>query len=162
MKDYSLFNKLILHTVSAYLDRAYEEGMTKEPMHIKLMSGLRSFQTFGKFLPEEAKLLQSLGDNPILEKIKNREVSFVVYSLELMRLWVQTVPLSARKHIYLGVSNKKLLLGRAYFTTMMLSMKQKDPETYKEKRAIIDESVLNAKHYFSFMMEQLIKEKEVV
>ena len=155
MKNYTLFNRLILFTTEAYLARSIEEGLTQEEFHKKLVSGIRSFMVMGRFSKEEQKLLQELGEDPIMEKIKMTEVSFVVYALELMRLWVTEVPRKVRKNIYLGVSNKKLLLGRAYFVKTMLHLKQTDEESYKEKRQIIDDSVLNAKHFFAFFEERL-------
>ena len=158
MKNYSTFNKLILHTAEAYLTKAYEEGMTKEPMHIKLLSGLRAFQTFGKFSAEEAKLLQSFSQDPILERIKNQEISYVIYALSLLKFWVEEVPLKARKHIHLGVGNKKLLMGASAFAIFMLKQKRQDETIYKEKKQIINKSVLNARHYFSFFEENLTKE----
>ena len=161
MKDYSTFNRLILFTAEAYFARAIEEGLTQEPLHKKIVSGIRSYMTFGRFRKEEAKLLQELGEDPIMQKIKAIEISFVIYALELLRLWVTEVPRKARKSIYLGVSNKKLLMGRATFATTMIQMKRKDEDVYKEKREIIDSSVINAKHFFSFFEEKLVKEKGI-
>lgn len=155
MKNYTLFNRLILFTVEAYIARAIEDGTTHEDFHKKLVGGIRSFMVMGRFSKKESERLQKLGEDPIMEKIKNQEISFVVYALELMRLWVTEVPREVRKNIYLGVSNKKLLLGRAYFVKTMLHLKHTDEESYKEKRQIIDESVLNAKHFFSFFEEKL-------
>ena len=72
MLDYKLFNKLCLHTASAYLERAIDDGLTKEPLHIRLNSGLKALQVFMKFSPEEAKLLQSFNGDETLERIKKR------------------------------------------------------------------------------------------
>jgi len=161
MKNYLTFNRLILFTVEAYLARAIEEGLTHEEFHKKLVSGIRSFMVMGRFSKEEQERLKILGEDTIMEKIKNKEVSFVVYALELMRLWVTEVPREVRKNLYLGVSNKKLLLGRAYFVKTMLHLKHTDEENYKEKRQIIDESVLNAKHFFSFFEDKLTNLKKM-
>ena len=158
MKDYTTFTRLILFTCEAYLSKAVAEGITSETMHKKIVSGIRSFMTFGRFSKEEQQLLQELGKDPIVERIKAVEISYVVYSLELLKLWVQNVPREVRKNIYLGVSNKKLLMGRASFATMMLHMKRDNEEVYREKREIIDASVLNAKHFYAFFEEKLVKE----
>ena len=157
MKNYTTFNRLLLFTCEAYLSSAIKEGLTTDPLHKNIVSGIRSFMTFGRFSVAESKLLQKLGKDPIVEKIKTVEVSFVVYAMELMRLWVLNVPREVRKNIYLGVSNKKLLLGRGHFVKTMLQLKQTDKESYTEKREIIDVSVLNAKHFFAFFENKLVE-----
>ena len=156
MKNYTTFNRLILFTAEAYLSSAIKEGLTTDPLHKNIVSGIRSYMTFGRFSKEESMLLQELGKDPIVENIKTVEVSFVVYAMELMRLWVLNVPREVRKNIYLGVSNKKLILGRGHFVKSMLHLKQRDEESYKEKREIIDASVLTAKHFFAFFESKLV------
>jgi len=159
MKDYKLFKKLILFTVEGYLTKAMEEGLTQEPLHKDLVSGIRSYMTFGRLSPDEAKILIELGNDEYMEKIKKIEIAFVIFAMELMRLYVTEIPREERKGIYLGVSNKKLLHGRAYFAKTMLVMKQTNPEVYKEKREIIDDSVLTAKKFFGYTFDKLVKEK---
>jgi len=162
MKNYQLFNKLILHTASAYLEEAYKDGLTKDPMHIKLKGGLKRLQSFLRFSPAEAKHLQSFNGDPTLERIKNQHISFVIYALELLRLWVERVPKEHRKHIYVGIGEKHLKKGRASIAVQMLDLKLRDADIHKEKRQIVDESVLNAKHFFNYFEEKLVEEKKEV
>ncbi len=154
---YILFNRLILFTVEAYLTKSKEDGHTDDEMHNRLISGIRAYQTMGRFSQEEAKLLQELGETETAKKIKQKEISFVVYALELMKLWIEEVPVQYRKSIYLGVSNKKLKLGRATFAMGMLRLKKEDKERYDNLKEIIDESVINAKHFFGYFQNELVK-----
>ena len=162
MKNYTLFNKLILHTASAYTEEAIKDGLTKDPLHLKLNGGLKSLQSFLRFSPSEAEYLQSFNGDQTLERIKRVEVSFIVYAMELLRLWVEHVPKEHRKHIYVGIGEKHLKKGRAHFTMQMLELKMRDANTHKEKRQIIDDSVLSAKHYFNYFEEKLVRERKDV
>ena len=155
--DYSVFNKVILFTVESYLSKSVKEGITKEDMHRKLVSGIKSFMTMRRFSKSESELIIELGNHEVIQRLKKQDIAHVVYAMELMRLWVTNVPKEVRKNIYLGVGNKKLLSGRAYFAMSMLRIKQTDKKAYDEKKQIIDESVLTAKHYYSFFEEQLLK-----
>jgi len=158
MKNYTTFNRLILFTVEAYISRALEEGLSKEPFHQKIVSGIRGYMTFGRFSKEEAELLQKLGEDPVMQRIKAQEISFVVYALVLLKLWVENVPREARKGIYLGISNKKLLMGHSAFAITMLQMKRQNEEMYKDKKQIINDSVKNASDFFSFFEEKLVNQ----
>jgi len=154
---YIVFNKLILFQVEAYLARAIEDGMTKEDIHMKLISGIRSYMTMGRFSAAEAKLLEELGETPTAKHIKEQQISFVVYAMELIKLWVENVPLQYRKSIYLGVGNKKLRAGRAYFALLMLKQKMADKKKYDELRVIIDSSVVTAKRFYMYFEKELVK-----
>ncbi len=123
------------------------------------MSGIKSYQVFGRFSADEQKILQELGEHEYMQKLKVVEISYVIYALTLLKLWVEQVPRNVRKNVYLGVSNKKLLKGRSHFAISMLKLKQTDEMKYKELRGIIDDSVLTAKKFFSYSMEHLVKVK---
>jgi len=155
MNNYTTFNKLILFTASEYLNSAIKDSLTSDPLHIRIVSGINGFRTFGRFSAEESKQLQEIGTHEYMNKLKKIDVSFVVYALELLRLWVTEVPKEHRKNIYLGVGNKKLLKGKSVFVVDMLKLKQRDEEKYKETREIIDVSTLTAKQFFFYMFEQL-------
>lgn len=158
MKDYNTFNKLILFTVEGYLSAAHEQDHTKEPLHMNLMSGIRSYMTFCKFSPAEAAQVSAYGEDPTLERIRQTEISFIVYAMELIKLWVENVPREHRKHIHLGVGTKRLKMGRAYFAMLMLQQKQLDPKRYAEKKEIINSSVVTAKLYYSYIEGKLLNE----
>lgn len=156
MNDYITFNKMILFTVEAYLSAADNQGQTKEQMHKDLISGIRGYMTFCKFSPSQRQQLTDLENDAKLNALKKQEISFIVYAMELIKLWLENVPIQHRKHIHLGVSNKKLRAGRAYFALLMLQQKQLDKNEYDKKKEIIDVSVITAKHFFSYMKERLV------
>jgi len=156
---YLVFNKLILFTAEAYLSKSVEDGLTVEPLHKKIISGIRAYMVMGRFSKEEAKLLQNLGKHKYMQDLKKTEIAFVVYALELLRLYTEEVPQQFRKNIYLGVGNRELKKGRAFFALSMLRLKQRDAEQYRETREIIDTSVLIAKKFFMYCEDQLVTKK---
>ncbi len=156
---YVVFNKLMLFTAEAYLSKAIEDGLTDETIHKKIVSGIRSYMVMSRFDQEEAKILQKLGEHEYMENLKKSEIAFVVYALEILRLYIEEIPQQYRKSIYLGVSNRELKKGRAYFAINMLRLKQRDAKQYEETRIIIDESVLTAKKFFMYCENQLVTKK---
>lgn len=157
---YITFNKTILFTVEMYLSRALAEGTTREDFHRKIVSGIRSYQTMGRFSSVEAAKVSAVGEHEYMKKLKEIEISYVVYALELIKLWVTHVPEKYRKNIYLGVSSKKLLKGRATFAVAMLDLKRRDSKKYEELKNIIDQSVITAKNYYFYLEEHLVSKSD--
>ena len=149
------FNKLVLFTAEAYVTRSIEDGLSVDDLHLRLMRGIRRFMILGKFSPKEAKECIEFAADPRLQKIVAQDVSFLVFSLEIMKRWVETVPKAQRKHIHLGISDNELKIGRGMFVIDMLKMKKRDPEKYAELKELIDISVVTAKHWFDFHKEKV-------
>jgi len=141
-KDLHLF--LMLATAEAYLSKARNEGLTSEPLHIKMISGINGWLTFRRLDKEEQELLVELGKDEYMEKMKEVEVSYVIYALVLLQLAAETYTFN------IGVGRKKLLKGRSVFIISMIQQKRKDPEKHAELKAIIDDSVVIAKKFFGF------------
>ena len=156
---YRVFNKLILFTAESYLTNAIEEGLSTEPLHKQIVSGIRAYMSMGKFSKVEADAMIKLGTHKFIQNLTQTEISFVVYALELMKLYIDEVPQKYRKAIYLGVSNKKLKLGRATFAISMLKLKQRDPEQYVKTKETIDQSVITAKKFFAYCEDQIVTKK---
>ena len=150
-----VFNKLILFTAEAYLTKSIDDGLSNEDLHRRIIGGIRAYMVMGRFSGREAAILQSIGEDEYMQDLRAREISFVVYALELLRLWVELVPKEKRKNIHIGVSDKILRKGRATFAVSMLNLKKKDEAKYKELRQIIDESVLVAKNFFYYTQEKI-------
>ena len=121
---YLVFNKLILFTAEAYLSKSVEDGLTIEPLHKKIISGIRAYMVMGRFSKEETKLLQKLGEHKYMQDLKKTEIAFVVYALELLRLYTEEVPQHYRKNIYLGVGNKGALTRHTVDITFLLESGQ--------------------------------------
>lgn len=147
--DYVVFNKLILFTAEAYMENALKEGLSNDPVHHKIVSGVASYRTLCRFDKEQHNMILEFEDNPIVQKVKDAQMSHIIFALEILKQWVEQVPREQRKHIALGVSNKKLLKGRAAFALDMLALKKEDKERYETLREIIDDSVLMGKHFFN-------------
>ena len=156
---YRVFNKLILFTAESYLTNAIDEGLSAEPLHKSIVSGIRAYMSMGRFSKEEAKLMIKLGEHECIQNLTKTEISFVVYALELMKLYVDNVPREYRKSIHLGVSNSKLKMGRATFAVSMLKLKQRDIKQYNETKDIIDQSVLTAKKFFLYCEDEIVNKK---
>lgn len=157
-KNYTTFNKMLLFTAGAYMENALAEGLTKDPFHRKLASGINSYKTLCKFSAEEFYKVKAFGETEVAKKVVESEFSHIIFALQLLQMWVDEIPHQHRKHIYLGVSNKKLLMGRASFAVDMLELKKRDKEKYDETRAIIDDGVVKGKHFFSQALEYFTNE----
>ena len=153
-----IFNKVILFSVEAYLSKSIKDGYTDEKLHKDIVSGINSYRMMGRFSRAEQNIVSIIGTDEFIRKVTGAEFSHVIYALELLRLWVTEVPRDARKHIYLGVGNKKIKGSLSMFVISMLRLKQHDKEAYAEKKELITSSKIRAKQFF-FYMEEKIKER---
>ena len=147
-----LHEALILFTVMESLGKEVNTGVSKDPLHRKIVGRLKAWSTMRRFSQEEAKHLIELGKDAYMEKLKETEISYTVYGLELLKQWVED-PRFAKRSI--GVSKDKLKLGRAAFAVDMLKLKKRDEAQYKETKKIIDDSVLTAKKFYSFTKDNI-------
>ena len=152
-----IFNKLILFTVESYFSKAMEEGLTSEREHRAIVGAIRGFMTFGRFSKEEAELVIAIGKEPALKAITDTNISFVVFALEILKLWVELVDKKDRPH--LNISDKRLKTGRSKFVVSMLKLKTSDPEKYTELREIINDSVITAKKFIMYTHRRLLDEE---
>ena len=155
---YITFNKLILFTVGEYFERAIKDGITTDPFHRKIVSSVAAYRTLGRFSQSEAKKLMECGSTDEAIKIKDVEVSYIIYALELMKIWVLEVPKRYRKGIYLGISDTRLSAGRAGFALDLIKMKRDDTEQYTEKSEIILQSVKAAEDFFNYYKRGLVND----
>jgi hypothetical protein len=146
--DFNTLNKLILFTAEAYMSNALKEGLTHDPFHQKIVNGINNYSILCKFDKEQHSKVVAFGETEIGKKLRESEFSHIIFSLQLLQMWIDRVPREQRRHIALGVSNKKLLMGRASFALDMIKLKQRDEEKYAETRQIIDEAVLMGRHFF--------------
>jgi len=152
---YITFNKLVLYTCEAYITKSIEDELTIAPIHKNLQIAIRGYMIMGRFSPLEAKRIISLNKDEKLKAITEKNISFLVYVLELIKLWVDDVPKKHRPH--LNISDKKLRVGRSLFAMGMLKLKQSDEDKYQELRDIIDVSVDVAREFYEFNRLHLIE-----
>ena len=154
-----LFNKVILFTAEAYISQSIKDGMPIDPIHRKIQNGVKAYLAVGRFNKEEAQYLHKLGEDERIKKIMATDIAFVVFALEIMKMWVEQIPKSDRKGIYLGINDNKLRIGKANYAVDMLKTKRSHPEVYTEMRELIDTTSITAKHFFAFYYEKILENK---
>ena len=153
--NYETFNKIILNTIHIYNKQAREDKMELPKILYRLDSALVVYKINNGFTKEEVEWVKSYSVNDeTLKEITKKPVSFIVFSLELIRLL--TSRLDAKNRPNFNINDKKLLIGRAEFFRSMLAMKKEDPESYIKKKLIIDDSVLVAQELFDYYYEMFI------
>jgi len=153
----STHEKLVLFTAQAYFEAALKDGTSQDPFHKKIATAIEAWKMLRRFSSKEHKLVVDIGEHDYMQKIKNTEISFVVYALQLMKLWAEDA--DYRKSS-INISKKRLRMGGATFAIDMLKLKQRDSEKHKELRAIIDQSVLNAKNFYYYTKEKISEAKK--
>ena len=150
-----LHTALIIYTASAYLETGLKDGTTQEEFHRQIVTAVTGWKTFRKFSNAEVKLLQDMGKDPVMEKIKRIEISFICYALTLLQLMANDPD---KRDVTLGISKKKLRRGDSIFVVPMLQTKKSDPERYERLKRIIDESRINAKYFYSYTKDKIKEE----
>ena len=148
-----MFNNMILFTCHQYIEKSQKDKLSLSPIHHQLKASISAYMMLHRFTIAEAKVVTDLGEDERLKKITAVEVSYLIYVLELIKLFVETVPKAERPH--LNISDKRLMHGKAHYFSFMLEMKRRDPEQYKKTKDLVNDSVLSAKHFFGFMEEHL-------
>ena len=146
--SYNTLNKLVLYTVNRYIGSAIEDGLEPSQLHYRIKFATKVFMENNPLTEEDMEIISKISSDEDFKKILSTQVSFLVFVLELMKLWVDTVPKEHRPN--LNINDKKLRIGRAMFALSMLELKQKDKDKHEELSSVIQDSVLTAKHFFSY------------
>ena len=151
-----LHEKLMLFTAQLYIESAIKDGLSKEPLHHRIVSGIASYKMMRRFSADELKLAQDIGEHEYMKELKKQEISYIVYALEILKLLVDD-----GYKFDIRVSHKKLKMGKATFAISMLDLKRRDSKEYLKTKDIIDVSVLTAKKFFYYTQEHINKLKKV-
>lgn len=150
----STFNKAILFTVYEYLDKATKEDSTYQRTElIKLKSSITGYRVFHRFSKEEALNLEEIGKRPEFIRLRENEVDWAIYALELMFLYISFVNKSDRP--VMNYSDTRVKKLKANLITDMLKLKHKDAESHARIKSIIDDSRLTAKMYLGLLIEEV-------
>ena len=160
MNKYDTFNKAILYTIDSYIRASIKDGLEPSPLHFRIMGATKAYMTFNPLHKEDISALKSLAGNESLKRITSVKVSFLVYTLELIKQFIEQVPKEYRP--FLNISDKKLIIGRGSFAVGMLKLKQKDKEKHAELTEIINDRIVTAKHFFDFHLRELVKNEKAV
>lgn len=160
MNKYDTLNKVILYTIKSYIEKSIEEGLEPSPLHFRLLGATRVFKRENPINDDDREAMKQIRESEELQRIVKTDVSFLVYTLELIKQYVEQVPKEYRP--MLNISDKKLIIGRGSFAVGMLQLKQRDAEKHAELTEIINDSIVTAKHFFSFHMRELIEKDRSV
>ena len=145
-------NKVCLFVVQDYLQRTADE--TELPVILyRLKASIQGYKSFHMFDITEAKEVLKISKDPKLLAIMDKEVSFLVFAMEVMKLWTEDIPKEQRPH--LNISDKRFKLGGRNFFKQMLYLKQTDKEQYEDKKDIIDTSIDVAREFYTFHKEKV-------
>ena len=156
MNKYDLLNKSILYTVNRYIESACSEGLEPSKLHCDIRFATKVFMTSNALTEYDMEGISKIAKDEEFGKVINRSVSFYMFTLELMKLWVENIPKEYRP--MLNISDKRLSKGRAMYAISMLRLKQKDSEKYNEMSAIINDSIDTAKDFFEYHVNNVVVE----
>lgn len=160
MNKYETFNKVILYTIDSYIRKSIEEGLEPSKLHYRLMGATKVFKRENPITDEDREAIDFIRTDETLRKIVSVDVSFLVYTLELIKQFIEQVPKEHRP--FLNISDKKLIIGRGSFAVGMLELKRRDEEKYNELKEVINDSIVTAKKFFNYHLEELVNNKKAV
>ena len=157
MNKYSLLNKIVLFIAQDYIYRTKNLGMNVPPILHRLEGSIKVFKQQNMFTVEEAKEVLLIAKSDEITAIMDKEVSFIIFVYELMKLWTTTVPKKYRPCLNIG--DKQFAIGGRVFFREMIRMRQNDSEKYEIKKSVIDDSISVANEFFNFHVEKLNVER---
>lgn len=160
LNKYDTLSKVILYTILSYIEKSIEEGLEPSPLHFRLLGATRVYKRENPINDYDREAMKPLRESEELRKIVSTDVSFLVYTLELIKQYVEQVPKEYRP--LLNISDKKLIIGRGSFAVGMLQLKRRDAEKHAELTEIIQDSIVTAKHFFNFHLRELVENKKEV
>jgi len=143
-----LHEALILFTVQTYLEHALEDGSSEEQLHRDLVAGISSYKMMRRLNLKEHNLIVKIGQNERLKELNKQKISWVIYALQLLILATKDYDFIFGS----GAGKKKRLNSLNIFIMYMLKEKHQNKEIYDEKKIVIDESKLNAKHFYNLTL----------
>jgi len=151
MVDQTL-NKIVLFVVQDYLQRTAEETELP-PILYRLKASIEGYKKFHMFSLKEATEVLKISEEDELLSIMDKEVSFLVFAMEVMKVWTEDIPKKDRPH--LNIADKHFKLGGRHFFKQMLVLKKTDIEEYKDKKEIISTSIDVANEFYQYHKERL-------
>ncbi len=151
---YTVLNKVTLFVVQDYLTNSLADGGQIPHKMKKLNGAITGYKKFHMFSAEEATIVIDVSKDPEIKEILARELSYVVFAMELMKQWIEDVPKRHRPH--LNMSDKHFKLGGGHFWAEMLKLKQHNKGNYKHKMHVIDDSREIAQKFYEFHKRRLV------
>jgi len=151
---YDLLNLVVLFLVADYIMRTKQEADVPPILH-KLEGAISVFKRNNQFSIAEAKQVLKIAQSDEITDIMSKEVSFMIFAFELMKIWVNYVPKVDRP--LLNISDKHFRLGGKIFYKQMIKMKRTDSDKHSDKTAIINDSIAVANEFFEYHVGKLVK-----
>lgn len=157
---YDTFNKAILYSVHDYTQKSINDGLEPSPLHFRIKGAVSCMMNYNVGVNDkDIEAIKALAKEAELRTIVDVEVSYLVFTLELIKLWVLEVPKENRPT--LNISDKKLKGGRANFAMGMLELKRRDAEKHAELTEIINDSVETANRFYEYHKKKLLDEDKI-
>ncbi len=143
-----LHNKLTLLTVLEYLTTQLEQPDTYQREFIqRIKVALDGYLIFHRLSPEEAKTLTDLGNDTYMKKIREIEINYGLFAMELLVLH--------KDKLSINISKKKILQYKSNLIKDLLKLKYRNEESYAKVKAITDDSRITAKSYYHYTEGEL-------
>ena len=150
---YSTLNKICLYISQDYIYRTKKDKGDVPPILHRLEWSVKVFKQQNMFSIEEADKVLKIAKSEEIDNIMNKEVSFIIFVFELMKLWTEYVPKEYRPN--LNISDKHFKLGGRTLWKQMVKLKSKDVDKHSEKKEIIDDSITVANEFFNYHIKEL-------
>ena len=149
INKYYLLTKVIFANIKHWLEVEKDNDVIFPEIAIKLKGfATRYLIIHHGFDDDEAKFMKTL-ETEHFKKMMEPEISYLVFCLELARLWYKDVPKDKRPHT--GISGKKLLLGSRLYVIDMLKLKKENNEKYRETKELINQTNIVARKFYEYM-----------
>lgn len=155
MEGYNVLNKVVLFIAQDYIERTVADDHKVPSILIRLKGAVAGYKLFHMFSYDEAQTVIKMAKSEDIDNIMSKEVSFTIFTMELMKLWILNVPREHRPH--LNISDKHFKIGGKMFWKQMIALKTEDSESYNLKTSIIDDSCSVAKEFFDYHYNIFIK-----
>lgn len=149
--NHNLFNKVIIFTVLEYLEQQLLKDTYRREELLSILSALRGYRTFHRFTQEESKLIVNIGNTEAVQRLKDIEVDFSIYSISMLNLWVDLI--DKKKRPSLNISDKRIKKLHSNLIMDMLGLKQRDEGEYLRIKEIVSQSKQTAKMFVNLMEE---------
>ncbi len=153
MYDIDLLNKTIMFTLDSYITGMKNNDELLPPILDRLYIALAGMKHTRSFTLEQSNVILDLAKHEEILELTSRPVSHLIFVLELVKLWVKTVPKDKRP--LLNINDKKLSVGKSIVSLDMIRLKHKDVDKYDDKKNIIKDSEEVAKDFLEWHIRML-------
>ena len=144
-----MHKKLILHTVDLYLTQGLKGNVYQRAVVQNIASKIAGYNIFHKFTQDEHKTLISIGKEPYMQRLKEVQIDWTVYALELLVLLLK----DGNKIV--NLNNKKVYEYKSKMVMDMIGLKHDDAEKHSATKEIVMQSRLVAKQYYEYTKDGL-------